>query len=88
MKNLFLVLLALMISGGVWGQTQDVIIAINPFGLNEYPKDFKIKYNSTVKVKINNVNPFMAKGSIDVITSNVNYDIETTLAGIKRPPYL
>ncbi|MGV0924522.1 hypothetical protein [Empedobacter tilapiae] len=84
MKTILLALFTLMVSGVVWGQETDFLIEINPFGENKYPKDFKVKYNSTIKIKINNINPFMGRGSVDVVTSNYDYnDIKKTLNALK-----
>jgi len=82
MRAYILTLFTLMVSCGVWGQ--EYIIEINPFGKNEYPKGFKVKYNSTIRVKINNINPFLGKGSVDVVTSNHDFnDLKNTLDALK-----
>lgn len=53
---------------------KDLLIEINPFGVNKYPKSFRVKYNSAVKIKINNINPFLGKGSVDIVTSNTDFN--------------
>lgn len=82
MRAYILTLFALIVSSGVWGQEH--IIEVNPFGKNEYPKGFKVRYNSTIKVKINNINPFLGKGSVDLVTSIYDYnDLKNTLDALK-----
>ncbi|WP_164122239.1 hypothetical protein [Sphingobacterium sp. xlx-130] len=84
MKTIIVALLALLISGVVCGQTVDSLIEINPFGINKYPKGFKVRYNSTIKIKINNINPFMGKGYVDVANSNNDFnDLKNTIDALK-----
>lgn len=84
MKTITLIVLTLMMSGVMRGQDTDHIIEINPFENNKYPKNFKIKYNSTIRVKINNINPFLGKGSVGVVTSNYDFnDLKNTLEALK-----
>lgn len=84
MRTIILTVLILSISDLVRGQNTDQIIEINPFGNNKYPKGFKVKYNSTIKIKINNINPFLGKGIVSVVTSNHDHnDLKNTLEAFK-----